>query len=420
VLWLLAACLALQASGMGINLPVFARRLEAFGAGPELLSLMTIGFAAAQFLFAPLAGGLADRYGRKPVVLAALAGFAAANLAFVLAPDPRFYVGVRVFEGALGAGLLPAGLGIVGDVAPDEGRAGWIGVVSGSAAAGLVFGPVLGGVLYDLWGFAAPFGLSAALAAIALGTAAAGLPETRRTGASVGAAGAARSGSATGARPRPPGRPLRVFLILLLLDFTGAFAAALVQPVLAFYFYDGLRYTTVQFGIVLGVYGLAAALGQALLPRVGGRVGRAPLIALGFLLSTAFYVGLSQLTQFAALVVVAVVAGVGGALVAPALGSLYLDVTEERLRSRAVGIKGSATALAGVLGPLLVVAALRVTAPRGIFVAAGGLTALAAAISVVALRGLPSSDGSPRDASVEQVASPSGGFLARPAPRPAA
>jgi MFS family permease len=108
----------------------------------------------------------------------------------------------------------------------------------------------------------------------------------------------------------------------------------LIQPVLVSYFYDELRYTTTQYGLVVGIFGLANALGQAVLPRVGGRVGRATLIALGFLLSTTFYIGLSQVTQFGLLFLVAVVAGLGGALIAPALGSIYLEMSEERLRSR--------------------------------------------------------------------------------------
>ena len=75
----------------------------------------------------------------------------------------------RLLAIAAAAALLsPAALGIIGDIAPKEQQARWIGVVMGSYSVGFVFGPVLGGVLYDAWGYAAPFLVSATMAAIAL------------------------------------------------------------------------------------------------------------------------------------------------------------------------------------------------------------------------------------------------------------
>jgi len=66
---LLAASVAIVATGFGIVMPVFARRVGEFGSGVETLGLMTMSFALAAFLAAPLMGFLADRIGRRPLIL---------------------------------------------------------------------------------------------------------------------------------------------------------------------------------------------------------------------------------------------------------------------------------------------------------------------------------------------------------------
>jgi MFS family permease len=182
--------------------------------------------------------------------------------------------------------------------------------------------------------------------------------------------------------------PVRAFAALLLLDFIAAFAIALIQPVLVFYVYRELGHSTIQYGLVIGVYGLANVLGQVVLSGLSGRIGRVPFTRVPAV--ERVYLGLSQVTQFGLLLLVAVVAGLGSALIAPALGSLYLDIAADQLRSQIIGIKASAMALASVLGPLLVVLALQVRTSLGIFIAAGALTMIGAVMAVVTPRGLRS------------------------------
>ena len=191
---LLAASVGIVMTGYGIIMPVFARRLGELGSGVEALGLMTMSFALAQFVAAPFMGTLADRFGRRPLILTALAAYVVANIGFLLAPTVAVFTAIRALEGALTAGLFPAAMGVVGDVVPDRQRAQWVGIVMGSYGAGFIFGPVIGGVLYDGWGFAAPFVASAVLAAAAL------------VAASVSRAGdAAARGTPTGRTAAPAG-----------------------------------------------------------------------------------------------------------------------------------------------------------------------------------------------------------------------
>ena len=156
ILYLLAACIALMMTGYGIVIPVFAKRIGELGSGVQALGLMTMSFAFAQFLLSPFMGSFADRFGRRPLILIALAGEVIANGAYLYAQSVPLYIAIRFFQGGISAGLLPATLGVVGDRVPEEQHAQWTGVIMASYAAGFIFGPALGGLLFDRWDTSLP------------------------------------------------------------------------------------------------------------------------------------------------------------------------------------------------------------------------------------------------------------------------
>jgi DHA1 family tetracycline resistance protein-like MFS transporter len=341
---LLAASVGLMMTGYGIVMPVFARRLDELGAGVAALGFMTMAFALAQFALAPFMGNLADRFGRRPLVLLALAGVLATNIAYLLTASVESYIVTRFLQGALGAGLLPASIAVVGDNFPAEKRGRWAGLLMGSYGAGFIFGPALGGALYDRLGFVAPFGVSAGMALVGLLLAAVLVPETRPP---IVQSEDSKKGSAQERRPTLASvpRPLRVFFALLALDFTVFFA--FVEPEMVFYFYDRLGFSTTQFGLLVGGYGLAMVAGQTTLGGQSDRFWRRPTIATGFALNAVFYLGLTSFDRFGLLLLLALSAGLGNALATPALSASYLDITEERHRSSVLGIKDRPPRLAG-------------------------------------------------------------------------
>jgi DHA1 family tetracycline resistance protein-like MFS transporter len=332
-------------------------------------------------------GNLADRFGRRPLVLLALAGVVVTNIAYLLTTTVEAYVVTRFLQGALTAGLLPASLAVVADIFPEEGRGRWAGLLMGAYGAGFIFGPALGGALYDWLGFVAPFGVSAGLALVGLLLAAALVPETRPP---IAQSEPPKDGSAGERRPTVAAlpRPLHVFFALLALDFAAFFGFTFVEPEMVFYFYDRLGYSTTQFGLLVGGYGLAMVAGQTTLGGLSDRFGRRPIIAAGFALNAVFFLGLATLDRFGLILLLALSAGLGNALATPALSASYLDITEERYRSSVLGIKESAAALGAVAGPLLVAFVSPFTTPGGVF-AASGIVALGAMfLSLFALRGL--------------------------------
>lgn len=391
IMLLLAGSIALMMTGFGIILPVFARRLGEFGSGVEILGLMTMAFALTQFLMAPFMGTFADRFGRKPGILLALVSFAAINVGFLLAKSSTAFILLRAAEGALTAGLFPAAMGIVGDVSPENERGRWAGLLMGGYGAGFVLGPVLGGVLYDTWGFAMPFIISACLALLALIAASIVVPETRGIDVRwreklLQRRDTDRDSGGKGSFWDSLPRPLYAFGTLLLIDFALIFAFAFVEPQMIFYFYDQLGWSTIDFGLVIAFYGGAYVIGQVLLGPLSDRYARKPIILLGQVLNMVFFVGLVFVDSLYLLIAVAFVSGIGEAIVMPALSALYLDMTAKQHRSRVLGIKESAAALGGVTGPLLVAGIASFTTPGQVFIISASVLILTFFMTLVALR----------------------------------
>jgi MFS family permease len=401
IIWLLAASVALMMTGFGIIMPVFARRLGELGSGVEALGLMTMVFALTQLIAAPILGSWTDKWGRRPFILIALLAFTATNIGYLLVQTTPLFILVRALGGAFTAGLFPAAMGVVADIMPEEQRARWIGMIMGGYGAGFVFGPVLGGFLYDGWGFTAPFAISAILAFCGFIAAAILVPETRtapirrrealrqrRENGGIGFDKLSQQAQPTSLWQSLP-RPLAVFGTLLFVDFIGRFAFAFIEPQMVFYLYEELNWSTIQFGIVVGMYGLAMVFGQMVLGQMSDRYGRKPIIVLGILLSSLLYVMLVFIRSYPLILVSSAIAGLGEALIAPAASAFYLDITERQYRGRIVGIKESVLSLGGVLGPLAVVVATRLTTSRGIFMIAGSLILLAAFLAITLLKPPP-------------------------------
>ncbi|TDD35167.1 DHA2 family efflux MFS transporter permease subunit [Actinomadura sp. KC06] len=132
-----------------------------------VLNGYAIVFAA---LLVPL-GRLADRYGRKPGLIAGLLIFTLASQACAVAPSLWWLVGFRVLQAVGAAALIPTSLGLLLSAYPAARRAGAVRIWSASAALAAAAGPAVGGVLVDVswrWVFEVniPIGIAVTLLAL--------------------------------------------------------------------------------------------------------------------------------------------------------------------------------------------------------------------------------------------------------------
>jgi MFS transporter, DHA2 family, multidrug resistance protein len=155
---------------------------EDLNAGVGELQWVLDGFLVALAGLLLVGSGLADRFGRKRVFLAGMAGFGAASVLCALSPSPEALIGARVLMGAAAACVLPPALSLIAVMFPSEERAQALGVWAAVAGAGFVLGPVLGGVLVHEVGWEAVFLINVPVALVVVPAGLAVLPESTRPG----------------------------------------------------------------------------------------------------------------------------------------------------------------------------------------------------------------------------------------------
>lgn len=152
--------------GLGIIIPILPELIEQL-TGEGLSGASRYGgwliftYAFMQFLFAPILGGLSDRYGRRKVILFSLFGLSIDYLIHAWAPTISFLFIGRFLAGITGASITAA-TAYVADISSPEKKAQNFGMISAAFGLGFIIGPVLGGLL-SKYGIRVPFYAAAGL-----------------------------------------------------------------------------------------------------------------------------------------------------------------------------------------------------------------------------------------------------------------
>lgn len=153
--------------GIGLVIPVLPQFLHEFGAGGQAAGYLVSCFGLTQFLFSPIAGNLADKYGRKPMIVLGLGMFALSNLCAAIADNLWFLFLSRLIGGAGSAALVPSIMAYAADITTNEQRTKAMSYIGASMSSGFIIGPGVGGLLAE-FGMRAPFFASACIGVLAM------------------------------------------------------------------------------------------------------------------------------------------------------------------------------------------------------------------------------------------------------------
>jgi DHA1 family tetracycline resistance protein-like MFS transporter len=342
----------LDTLGVGLIIPVGPRLVASFlhddlGAASHYFGFLFSLYSAMQFVFAPILGGLSDRFGRRAVILMSLLGAGTSYIVSGLAPTLAWLFLGRVVAGITGASFSAAGA-YVADVTPPEKRAQAFGAVGAALGLGFILGPALGGALGD-FGLRIPYFVAAGLNLVNLLYGLFVLPESLRP---------ENRRSFSFARANPVGalRNLGRHPIVLGLTATmicGFLGQMMLQSIWALYNQARYGWSLRQVGISLMVVGLATAIVQggvirAVMPRLGER--RALL--LGIALSALGFLGFGLAPRGWMIYVIVFPFALGG-IAGPATQAL---ITREVGASEQGELQGSLNSLSGlsaIVGPLV-------------------------------------------------------------------
>jgi MFS transporter, DHA1 family, tetracycline resistance protein len=381
----------LDAMSFGLIMPVLPRLLMRVGelGLDQAISVggwMSLAMALGAFFAAPVLGGLSDRYGRRPVLLIALAGMAAQYAVLAVADSLALIVLGRVLTGVFGGSYAPAQAAIADVTGPEE-RARSFALVSAAFGVGFVAGPALGGLLSQ-FGERTPFVVALALSAANLLY---GLvrfsetlaPENRRPFA---LARANPFGAWQVARQAPGLARLAIVLLLWQL-------ASLVYPLTwSFWGIAQLGWSDRMIGLSLAGVGITIALSQTFVtgPLVR-RLGERDAARLGILGAVAGFIGYAFCTEtwqaFALLAAVAL-----QSLVQPSLMAMISRRATAQTQGEVQGLAAMMMGLGSIIGPPLLVEPMAWFAAPGAPIYFPGVPFLIAAVIALAamavLRGL--------------------------------
>ena len=171
--------LFLDLVSFGIVIPVLPFYATHFGAAAWVVTLLSTGYSAAQFVMAPVLGRLSDRHGRRPVMLISIAGSVAAMLTLGFAQALWMVFLARIISGVCNANVSTAHAYVADRVAPSQ-RARYMGMMGTPVGLGFIFGPSIGGLLSRPDWPELPFLVGAGLSAINWLMAFLWLPESHR------------------------------------------------------------------------------------------------------------------------------------------------------------------------------------------------------------------------------------------------
>ena len=154
-------------TGYGIVLPTLPFLADDLHLNSVQMSSLIIIWAIAQLITAPLWGRLADKIGRKPVLIMGVFGFGIAFLLLIFAQNYWQLLLVRLIGAAISSGAHPAAFSMVADQTKKENRNQAIAKMGAVNGLGFLCGPAIGGLFSPL-GVGIPFIIAGALALVTL------------------------------------------------------------------------------------------------------------------------------------------------------------------------------------------------------------------------------------------------------------
>src|SRR5690606_31373855 len=143
-------------TGDGVLIAVLPRYVTGpLGAGTVAVGAIVGAFSVSAFFLRPLAGGMGDRWGRRPLMMAGASLFAVSVLAYPVAPGPPTLALLRLLTGAGEALFFVGAVSAFLDLAPPERRGEAMSLASLALYVGIGAGPLLGEAALARLGFGA-------------------------------------------------------------------------------------------------------------------------------------------------------------------------------------------------------------------------------------------------------------------------
>ncbi len=327
--------------GFGIIIPVLPFYSQSLGATSLHLGLLMASYSVMQFIFAPVWGALSDRWGRKPVLLVGIGGFAVSFFIFSLANALWVLFAARIMGGLLSSAAMPTVMAVISDTTTESERAKGMGMIGTAMGMGMIFGPAVGGVL-SRFGVHVPFQAAAGMAFLTVIYAAFFMTETLDRSREQTER---RRASIVGALKGP-------LAFLMVMAFTISFANANLESTFAYFSKDQFGFGIPEIGLAFTVMGVFAVLLQGfLVGRLVNYFGEQKVIVFGLALTMVSLLLIVAAQGLVSLIAYLTLSGIGMGLVRPGITSMISKKTLAA-QGETMGVMSSFDSLGRIAGPV--------------------------------------------------------------------
>ncbi len=374
--WIIVGTLFIDSLGSTLLFPFFALYItQKFGVGMTQAGIL-LGMSSLFGLIGSILGGaLADRFGRRKLILFGLVFSGLSSLLFGLAWDIRMMYGLVVIVGLLSRIAAPAQDAMMADILPESKRQEGFGITRVAYNYAWIFGTALGGLIAAR-SFMALFVLDAVLSLIVAAVLFRFLPETKP---------APRAEARQEESLLKTVRGYRVVLRdlgYIMFTLAGMMVLVVYQQQyssLAVYLKDVHNISPRMYGIMLSIAGLEVVLFQLWISRKTRKYPPFLMMVLGSLFFMAGFAMIGFVQQAGFFLVAVIIITIGEMVMFPTNKALAINFSPEDMRGRYMAIYDLGWTIPSTLGPAAAGLVLDNFNPDLLWVVGGLLCALAAA-----------------------------------------
>lgn len=307
------------------------------------------GSAVAMMIASPIWGTLADRHGRRMMLIRATLAGCLFTFLMGVSQSPMHLVVLRLIQGFF-SGTVAAAITLVATETPEEHLGSALGIMQTAQFVGQSIGPLVGGVAADNLGYRNVFFVSSGLMLLAVIGIILFVRETVRVKPAVEERRKRAEGGALAAIAN------RNTLVLVLALAGNSFAVAVLSPVLSLYIKsligDAPNLGTIA-GTVMSVAAFSSSLSALALGRLGDRIGQKAVLFVCVAGVALIHVPQAMVTTPQQLMVLRAIQGIFMGGIMPTANALLAHATAPSRRGAVYGFSHSAQAGGRAIGPLV-------------------------------------------------------------------
>ena len=332
-------------------------------------------------IVSPMWGSLADRKGRKLMLLRASLGMAIAILLQAFATNVWQLFLLRGVMG-LTSGYIPNAMALVASQVPRE-RSGWaLSTLSTAQISGVIGGPLMGGFIADHVGLRAVFCITAALLVVSflvtLFLIKEGVRPTIKKSERL-------SGKAVFASLSHPALVISLFFTTMVIQLCNGS----IGPILALFIKSMVPDSSnIAFlsGLIASVPGISALISAPRLGKLGDRIGTERILMATLIFAVVLFFAMSWVTTPLQLGVLRFLLGFADGAMLPAVQTLLVKYSSDKITGRIFGYNQSFMYLGNVAGPLMGATVSAMAGFRWVFIATASIVLINIWQLAIALR----------------------------------